>query len=185
MPGGKPRPPSMPPIFCLASSSTFFTASLQAATTRSCSISTSPATSGSIFTLSRFFWPSIFTDTIPPPAEASTRICASSCCRRSCICCACFIMVCMFPGSFMSGLLVQFRTALLIYLFQVADRAHFAAKNFAKALHLRIRQCALGHFVLLACRLTLCRRQPAFSPSVVGERHLNFELPLRNFLNGA
>ena len=40
----------MPPIFVCASSSTFLVASLKAAITRSCSISTSPATSGSIFT---------------------------------------------------------------------------------------------------------------------------------------
>ena len=53
-------PPSIPPIFFCVSSSTFLTASLQAAITRSCSISTSPATSGSIFTPVTFLWPSIF-----------------------------------------------------------------------------------------------------------------------------
>ena len=38
--------------------------------------------------------------TMPPPAEASTRICAISCCSFSCICCACCIICCMLPGIF-------------------------------------------------------------------------------------
>src|SRR5260370_26608764 len=121
-------PPNMPLIFCLVSSSTFFTASLQAATTISCSISTSPATSGSILTARTFLWPSIFTVTIPPPEDASTRISATSCCMRSCICFACFIMFCMLPGNFMSLLL------------QIADRANLAAEYLLKFFHFRIGQ---------------------------------------------
>src|SRR5262249_17267171 len=126
IPGGRPRPPSIPLIFLLVSSSTFFTASLQAATTMSCSISTSPATSGSIFTDSTFLWPSILTDTIPPPADASTRISPTSCCLRSCICCACFIIACMLPGSF---------TSLLL---QIADRSDLPAKQFLELLDFRV-----------------------------------------------
>src|SRR5260370_22763104 len=130
-------PPNMPLIFCLVSSSTFFTASLQAATTMSCNISTSPATSGSILTARTFLWPSIFTVTIPPPEDASTRISATSCCMRSCICCACFIMFCMLPGNF---------TSLLL---QIADRANLAAEYLLKFFHFRIgqrprRRLALG-----------------------------------------
>ena len=70
------RPASRSSCFCV-SSSTFLVASLQAASTRSCSISTSPATSGSILTPVTFLWPSILTVTMPPPAEASTRISAT------------------------------------------------------------------------------------------------------------
>src|SRR6266480_2626493 len=132
----------MPLIFCLVSSSTFFTASLQAATTISCSISTSPATSGSIFTASTFLWPSILTVTIPPPDEASTRIRATSCCMRSCICCACFIMFCMLPGSF---------TYLLL---QIANRPNLPAEYLLELLHFRIgqrsrRSLVLGRFLCL------------------------------------
>src|SRR6266851_8246837 len=135
MPGGRPRPPNKPLIFCCVCSSTFFTASLHAATTISCSISTSPATSGSIFTASTFLWPSIFTVTIPPPAEASTRMRATSCCMRSCICCACFIMFCMLPGSF---------TYLLL---QIANRSNLAAEYFLEPFHFRIAQRARRGFV--------------------------------------
>ena len=46
-----------------------------------------PAASGSILTESRFFWPSMPTVTIPPPAVASTLICAISCCIFSCMRC--------------------------------------------------------------------------------------------------
>src|SRR5882762_5706460 len=136
MPGGRPRPPNKPLIFCCVCSSTFFTASLQAATTISCSISTSPATSGSIFTASTFLWPSILTVTIPPPAEASTRMRPTSCCMRSCICCACFIMFCMLPGSF---------TYLLL---QIANRSNLPAEYLLKFLHFRIGQRASRRLVL-------------------------------------
>src|SRR5260370_26702008 len=143
-------PPNMPPIFCLVSSSTFFTASLQAATTMSCSISTSPATSGSILTARTFLWPSILTVTIPPPEDASTRIRATSCCMRSCICCACFIMFCMLPGSF---------TYLLL---QIANRSNLPAEYLLKFLHLRIGQRSRRSLVLRRfLRLRRSRRRRA------------------------
>src|SRR5580658_3219162 len=129
-------PPSTPPIFCLVSASTFLTASLQAATIISCSISTSPATSGSIFTESRFFCPSIWTVTMPPPAVASTLIWAISCWSLSCICCAWRIICCMLPGSFMWLLL------------EVSNFADLAAEDFAEALHFGVGQRARGGFVL-------------------------------------
>src|ERR1022692_4457321 len=133
-------PPSIPPILALDSSSTFFTASLHAATIMSCSISTSPATSGSILTASRFFCPSILTVTMPPPAEASTLIRAISCASFSCICCAWRIICCMLPmlpGSFMLRLL------------QVSNFADFArGENFAEALHFGMGKGAAGGLVL-------------------------------------
>src|SRR5271157_4442185 len=128
----------MPPIFCWISPSTFLTASLQAATTMSCNISTSPATSGSILTLSRFFWPSICTVTMPPPAEASTRIWATSCWSFSCTCCAWRIICCiccMLPGNF---------TWLLL---EISNFADLAAKHFPEAPDLEVGQRAGGDFV--------------------------------------
>src|ERR1039458_4345950 len=47
-------PPSMPRVLSWTSSSTFLTASFDAATIMSCSISTSPATSGSSFDFDKF-----------------------------------------------------------------------------------------------------------------------------------
>src|SRR5271157_1492216 len=130
----------MPPISCCTSPSTFLTASLQAATTISCSISTSPATSGSILTLSRFFWPSICTVTMPPPAEASTLIWATSCWSFSCTCCAWRIICCiccMLPGNF-TGLLLE-----------VSNFADFAAKHFPEAPDLGVGQRAGGGFLFV------------------------------------
>src|ERR1700674_957027 len=138
MPGGSPIPPSIPPIFPLICSSTFFTASLDAATIMSCNISRSPATSGSIFTASIFFWPSICTVTMPPPAVASTLISAISCCSFSCIFCACCIIACMLPGNF---------TSLLL---EVSNLANFPAKHFPEPPHLRVGERAAGGVVCLA-----------------------------------
>src|ERR1035438_2388790 len=126
----------MPPIFCWICASTCLTASPQAARIMSCNISTSPATSGSILTLSRFFWPSMPTVTMPPPAVAVTLICAISCCIFSCICCAWRIICCILPGSF---------TYLLL---EVANFAYFAAEDFAEAAHFRVGQRAAGDLVL-------------------------------------
>src|SRR5260370_31036813 len=140
MPGGRPIPPSMPPIFPWICSSTFFMASLAAATIMSCSISTSPATSGSILTARIFFCPSILMLTMPPPAVASTRISAISCWSFSCICCAWRITCCMLPGSF---------TLLLL---EISNLANFAAEHFPEALHFRIGQRAAGHFVVAVSR---------------------------------
>src|ERR1051326_8990057 len=140
IPGGRPMPPSIPLIFCWISASTFLTASLQAATNMSWSISTSPATSGSILTASRFFWPSMFTLIMPPPAVASTRMVAISCCIFSCACCACRMICCMFPGSF---------TYLLL---EVANLAHFSAEGVAEALDFRMAEGAAGGFVFLLHR---------------------------------
>src|SRR5689334_9376321 len=65
---------------------------------RSCSISTSSfhTTSGSILIDWICLAPLTTTVTMPPPALASTRSSAICFCRRSCICCACFIICWMF-----------------------------------------------------------------------------------------
>src|SRR5450756_851993 len=101
----------------------------------SCNISTSPATSGSILTLNRFFWPSMVTVTMPPPAVAVTLISAISCCIFSCICCAWRIICCILPGSF---------TCLLL---EVANFAYFPAEDFAESPHFRVGQRAARDFV--------------------------------------
>src|ERR1035438_7438895 len=132
-------PPSRPPIFSCVASSTFFDASLKAASIMSCSISTSPATSASIFTFVTIFLPSIPTVTMPPPAVASTRISAISSCIFFCICSACFIMACMFPGSFINP-------ALLLKITHHADLR--VGKHLLEAPHFRMRESALGHVVL-------------------------------------
>src|SRR5271165_3854032 len=132
-------PPSNPPILCWISSSTRLLASFIAASTISCSISTSPATSGSILTAETFFLPSIFTETIPPPADASTRISAISSCILFCICCACFIICCMFPGSFM--------VSIRLFL-QVSHGPYLRVREeFLKPLHFRVGERALGDIV--------------------------------------
>src|ERR1035437_3433386 len=125
----------MPPIFCWICASTCLTASPHAARTMSCNISTSPATSGSILTLSRFFWPSMVTVTMPPPAVAVTLISAISCCIFSCICCAWRIICCILPGSF---------TCLLL---EVANFAYFAAGDFAEMPHFRVGKSPARDFV--------------------------------------
>src|SRR5450631_926008 len=125
----------MPPIFCWICASTCLTASPHAASIMSCNISTSPATSGSIFTLSRFFWPSMATVTMPPPAVAVTLMSAISCCIFSCICCAWRIICCILPGSF---------TCLLL---EVANFTYFAAEDFAEALHFGVGQRPAGDIV--------------------------------------
>src|SRR5215471_18748888 len=72
--------------------------SLTAATIKSCSMSLSPLvnTSGSIWIESSCFWPFILTETIPPPAVASTTVDSICFCSFSCICWACFIICCKF-----------------------------------------------------------------------------------------
>src|SRR5262249_1953967 len=110
---------------------------LAAATIISCSISTSPATSGSILTASRFFCPSICTDTIPPPAAASTRIWAISCWIFSCTCCIWRIFCCMLPGIFMCLLL------------EISDFVDLTVEHFAEALHFGVGERTAGGFVFL------------------------------------
>ena len=99
---GSSCPPVRPPIFSWIVSSTLRAASLTAAVTRSCSISTSSllTTSGSMRSETRFFWPSITTLTMPPPAAASIWRAAISCCMRSCACCSCFMSFCGLPNGF-------------------------------------------------------------------------------------
>src|SRR4051794_33708177 len=75
-------------------------------------------------------------DTIPPPAEPSTRIAAISACSFSCICWACFIMFCMLPGSFIA-----------LCLLQIADGAYFTAEEFSELLYFGMRERALRSFV--------------------------------------
>src|SRR5262249_35106796 len=88
-PGG-----NIPPTFLCISSSALRCASLSAATIRSCSIATSSfdTTSGSILIDCTCFAPLTTTVTMPPPAFPSTRRSVICFCRRSCICCACFII---------------------------------------------------------------------------------------------
>ena len=106
--------------------------------TMSCSISTSPATSGSIFTAVTFFLPSIFTVTMPPPADASTRISAISSCSCFCICSACFIMACILAG---------FHSLALF--FQISHHADLSVReHFLEPLDFGIRQRPLGGVVL-------------------------------------
>src|SRR5262245_25182286 len=98
----------MPPTLAEIASSAFRCASLRAATIRSCSISTSSleTTSGSIFSDCTCLAPLTTTVTMPPPALPSTRASAICFCRRSCICCACFIIcwTCwMFIASYISS----------------------------------------------------------------------------------
>src|SRR5262245_41986900 len=88
----------MPPILAEMVSSAFRCASCSAATIKSCSISTSSfdTTSGSIFSDCTCLAPLTTTVTMPPPALPSTRSSAICFCRRSCICCACFIICLIF-----------------------------------------------------------------------------------------
>src|SRR5580700_6467811 len=158
-------PPSMPPIFDCDCSSTFLTASLHAATIMSWSISTSPATSGSILTDSRFLWPSILTVTMPPPAVASTLISAISCASLSCICLACCIICCMFGG-------------FTLRLLEIANFADFAAEHFLEALDFRVGQGTAGRLVL-ACRGRELDGGGRWSG--VGDGHLDAQRPAENF----
>src|SRR5579872_459241 len=79
------NPPSMPPTVDCICESTLRAASLTAARTRSCSISTSPdfTASGSMRRLSNCFRPSIFAVTVPPPDEASTIVSCIFLCSAS------------------------------------------------------------------------------------------------------
>src|ERR1700730_16043003 len=100
-----------------------------------------------------FFLPSILIETIPPPADASTRISAISSCILRCICSACFIMACMFPGSFIRFCL----------FFQISHRADLRVrKKLLEALDFGMAQCAAGDVVLRLCgqRSGLCRIGP-------------------------
>src|SRR6266700_4141761 len=92
-PGGSPSPAATDCIRFAASSRERSMASLTAATTRSCSISTSPATSGSMVIERSFCWPVTRALTAPPPAEASTSSFSRSAWTFAiwlCICCICF-----------------------------------------------------------------------------------------------
>src|SRR5271157_5802983 len=82
---GMPNPPSMPPTVDCICASTLRAASLIAASTRSCSISTSPdlTASGSMRRLSNCLRPSILTVTVPPPDVASTTVSCIFFCRAS------------------------------------------------------------------------------------------------------
>src|SRR5258707_8480707 len=76
---------------------------------------------------------------MPPPAEASTRISATSSCIFCCIFCACCILACMLPGIFMA-----------LTLLQISHRADLAVrKHFLESPHLRMRESAAGDFVFL------------------------------------
>src|SRR5580658_1735938 len=75
----------MPPTVDCIAPSTLRAASLTAARTKSCSISTSPdyTASGSICRLSSCLRPSILAVTVPPPDEASTTVSCIFFCRVS------------------------------------------------------------------------------------------------------
>src|SRR5690606_34645017 len=92
---GMPGMLSPPVTFAISSAAISLaerSASLTAASTMSCSISTS---SGSMAMLTISWWPLATTLTMPPPAAASTVFWASSSCTRimsACIFCTCFNM---------------------------------------------------------------------------------------------
>src|SRR6266545_7287729 len=94
-------PPVIAPRFFDISSSTLREASLTAATTRSCSISTSfgSTTSFSMATARSSLEPFMVALTMPPPAEPSTRSAAIWACICACICCTCCIIFFGFIGS--------------------------------------------------------------------------------------
>src|SRR5262245_17036659 len=102
MPGGSCMPPITLDIFSCVTRSTFCTASLTAAATRSSSISLSSLLTieGSSTTRRTSCLPVIVTFAMPPPASpvtSSAAISACARCRFACICCACFIMLPMLP----------------------------------------------------------------------------------------
>src|SRR5436190_17835146 len=100
-PAGRPRPAVMPLIFSAIVASTLRAASLNAAATRSSSISlSSPTSEGSMLTRFTSYLQVICTLTRPPPDWPSTSsVPRLSCMRRmfSCIICACFISCPMLP----------------------------------------------------------------------------------------
>ena len=130
-------PPNMPPILTEACSSTFLAASLQAATIMSCSISTSPATSGSIFTPSTFFWPSILTLTMPPPAE-----------RFDADCCNFLLQLLLHLLRLLHhGLHIarKFHRSSRILFIQISHGSDMGVrKKLLKTLHARVGQGSLG-----------------------------------------
>ena len=83
----------------------------------------------------QFLLPSIFTLTMPPPAEASTRICAISCCHL-----LLHLLRLLHHGLHVSGQLHSSTFQTNSLLLQIANRAHFAAENLAETLHFRIGQ---------------------------------------------
>src|SRR5208282_1384694 len=85
-------PPARLPIWLDICSSTLREASLTATRIRSCNISRSceANTSGSMCTSWSCFWPFILTETIPPPAVASTTNSSSCFCNCSWNCWTCF-----------------------------------------------------------------------------------------------
>src|SRR5256712_5159427 len=104
----------MPFISSATISRALRSASLVAATTRSCSISPSLAlrTSGSILTETISIAPFATTVTMPPPADAWTVFVATSAwtlARRSCIACACFIRLPRLPNMPLSDIRSPFR----------------------------------------------------------------------------
>src|SRR6201996_4121565 len=100
-PGGSGRPEVIPPIFSCAVASALRTASLNAAATRSSSMSLSQASRlASIDTRRTSFLQVIVTLTRPAPDCPSTSISASCSCiffMFSCICWACFISPASWP----------------------------------------------------------------------------------------
>src|SRR5258708_21561313 len=139
MPGG-----SMPPICCAISSSALRCASLMAATIRSCSISTSSSEphAGSLFSDCTCLAPLTTTVTMPPPALPSTRSSAICFCRRSCICCACFIICWMFIA----------RPSHLFYV------PYLRRKHFEHRLHARVGQRLVSKRAFLVGRFRVGRR---------------------------
>src|SRR5205807_9364558 len=79
---------------------------------------------------------------MPPPAEASTRISATSSCIFACIFCACCIIACMLPGIFIALTLLQ-----ISHCADVAVRKHFL-----ESLHLGMGKSAAGDLVFLGRR---------------------------------
>src|SRR5579863_1988626 len=139
----------MPPTVDCMAPSILRAASLTAARTRSCSISTSPAftASGSMRRLSNCLRPSILAVTVPPPAEASTTVSCIFFCRFAYCACAFDISSCRLNPPIGIRLLapaIQLsecscnrkpEAALLPFLSVINHRPNFRAEFFAHALH--------------------------------------------------
>src|SRR6185295_17914409 len=90
----------------------------------------------------------MFTVTMPPPEEPSTRISATSSCIFCCIFWACCIMACMLPGIFMGFSNRAHGWTARSGILQISDRADLRVlENILKALHYRMRERTSRGFI--------------------------------------
>src|SRR6478752_3651535 len=156
-------------VDCMASS-TFRPAPLMAAVIRSCSISRSPdfTASGSILMFNTCLLPSIFTVTVPPPAEPSTTVSCIFFCRVSYCCLACDISSCRLnpPMSSVPGFLGALRELALVLV--VNNRANLRPELFLHAPHHRV---LLG--AATAAAIARCGTRRRLHPSARRHAHLH------------